>query len=610
MGKRFPIILFFLLVSLSISCLAQDKTDDVSLDRQINNLQSFAKLYGYIRFFYPSEKVANFDWDKFAIEGVNNIRYDTSEIQLANDLRKLFSTVAPALKIYNSSMNMKIYRLSDYEDTTLPGLLAWQHYGVWLSDRSNIYESELVYKDIQTGELKNELFNKFPANGEIYKAKLDSTSFCEFPLTLYSNHTVNIHNEHSYELNKSHNISGPNNGNNYDSTDKEVMLADVIITWNVIQHFYPYFDVIDIDWGKVLKVTLKEALLDKDADEFYDTLRKMIAKLQDGHGVVYYKTEPQASLPVRVEWIENQFVVTASLDTAKIKKGDIIDKIDGISADSILQKQEEYISGSSWLKRYRALNLFGSGEEGTIAAVQLKRGKQKITIKINRRRLNANLFFNNVTEFSYPVLKEISKDIYYVNLHSIDEKTFNNNLNKLATAKGIIFDWRPNGIISQQKSINTLKIIKHLIDSTIYSEKWNVPEVIYPDREDMTFQKTQWSLNPSQPHFNGKFVFIDEPSVFSFGETVMGIVDYYKIGTTVGDTTAGTNGNINFIPLPGGYNIMLTGMRVLKNDGSQLELVGFPPDVPVHKTIKAIIEGRDGYLEKAIEIIKDHTTKK
>ena len=73
----------------------------------------------------------------------------------------------------------------------------------------------------------------------------------------------------------------------------------------------------------------------------------------------------------------------------------------------------------------------------------------------------------------------------------------------------------------------------------------------------------------------------------------------------VGDTTAGTNGNVNFIPLMGGYSIMWTGMKVLKQDGSQHHLIGYRPDYPVKRTIKAIKENRDEYLEKALEILKN-----
>jgi len=45
-------------------------------------------------------------------------------------------------------------------------------------------------------------------------------------------------------------------------------------------------------------------------------------------------------------------------------------------------------------------------------------------------------------------------------------------------------------------------------------------------------------------------------------------------------------------------------MKVLKHGGGQLYLKGFSPDYQVNKTIQAIREGRDEYLEKALEIAR------
>ena len=84
----------------------------------------------------------------------------------------------------------------------------------------------------------------------------------------------------------------------------------------------------------------------------------------------------------------------------------------------------------------------------------------------------------------------------------------------------------------------------------------------------------------------------------------MGIIDHYNLATTVGKATGGCNGNTNTINLPCGYSVIWTGMKVLKHDGSQLYLKGFEPDFPVNETIQAIREGRDEYLEKALEIAR------
>ena len=103
------------------------------------------------------------------------------------------------------------------------------------------------------------------------------------------------------------------------------------------------------------------------------------------------------------------------------------------------------------------------------------------------------------------------------------------------------------------------------------------------------------------------FVFLAGPGAISYGESLMGIVETYKLGEIVGETTAGTNGNINPVKLPGGYTAYYTGMKVLKHDESRHHGVGIQPTVPCFRTIKGIAENRDEPLEKAIKIIELHS---
>jgi C-terminal processing protease CtpA/Prc len=70
----------------------------------------------------------------------------------------------------------------------------------------------------------------------------------------------------------------------------------------------------------------------------------------------------------------------------------------------------------------------------------------------------------------------------------------------------------------------------------------------------------------------------------------------------VGETTAGTNGNINPFALPGGYHITWTGMKVLKHDGSRHHGVGIAPTVPVPRTIRGVADHRDEQLDRALAI--------
>jgi len=72
----------------------------------------------------------------------------------------------------------------------------------------------------------------------------------------------------------------------------------------------------------------------------------------------------------------------------------------------------------------------------------------------------------------------------------------------------------------------------------------------------------------------------------------------------VGQPTAGANGNVTAMGLPGGFQVMWTGMKVVKHDGSQQHMIGILPTVPAVRTIEGVREGRDEVLEKALEVVK------
>ena len=178
-------------------------------------------------------------------------------------------------------------------------------------------------------------------------------------------------------------------------------------------------------------------------------------------------------------------------------------------------------------------------------------------------------------------------------INELDEK-----IEELSNAKGIIFDLRgyPKG---------NHDIITHLIDKHVMSAIWNVPQIIYPDHENISGFSTEgrWDVKPKSPKFKGKIVFLTDGRAISYAESFMGIIENYKLAEIIGETTAGANGNINPFTLPGNFNISWTGMKVLKHDKSQHHLIGIKPTIPLKRTIKGIKEGKDELFDKAIELI-------
>src|SRR5687767_11701460 len=62
-------------------------------------LHAFAKLYGYVRWFHPSDDVAAADWDAIAIDGARSVVLAENRDELAEVLRKIFDPVAPTLEL-------------------------------------------------------------------------------------------------------------------------------------------------------------------------------------------------------------------------------------------------------------------------------------------------------------------------------------------------------------------------------------------------------------------------------------------------------------------------------------------------------------------------------
>lgn len=133
---------------------------------------------------------------------------------------------------------------------------------------------------------------------------------------------------------------------------------------------------------------------------------------------------------------------------------------------------------------------------------------------------------------------------------------------------------------------------------------WRAPRQIHPDQDGpISYRTSNWTLDPAQIRFRGQAVLLTNASAISYSETILGIVAHYRLGDIVGQATAGANGDVNWFTLPGGYTIHWTGARVLKHDDSQHHLVGIQPTLPIERSLRAVREGRDEYLEAALALI-------
>lgn len=145
------IIICFIISSFCVACQSNTtNSKEQDLETRVENLETFARLYGYARWFHPSDEAKEIDWDKFAILGVRKVENIKSTAALRDTLYRLFSPIVQGLQIYDARkpeiFNSKILLSPDLNAKSV----AWQHLGVYLNEDSNIYSSMRTNK-IESG---------------------------------------------------------------------------------------------------------------------------------------------------------------------------------------------------------------------------------------------------------------------------------------------------------------------------------------------------------------------------------------------------------------------------------------------------------------------------
>ncbi len=579
--------------------VAADEPARPLADRGVENLVAFTRLAGLVRYFHPSDQAAAVDWNRFVLAGVQRVEKASGPEDLAHDLTALFLPLAPTVRVFPTGRPEPVppELLAAPAGVAKPRIVAWRHFGVGMAAKggSSPYRSERVDNLTPQVDLEGAAVDlALPEPGKPLAVDLGGGVSALVPLALYSGEkgTLPAVPEGVGPAQPDKPMGFVPSGN-----DRATRLGDVVLAWNVFEHFYPYFDIVPVDWPAELRRALRSAATDRDERAFLDTLRRLVAALHDGHGNVFSRTGPSYHLPLLWDWVEGQLVVTRvdHEHAASVERGDVVLAIDGRPAAQALAAEEELISAATpqW-RRYRALTTLLAGPSGSVSLALRHPAGGVATVTLTR---SLPAYGTGAIEEQRPdKIAEVAPGILYLDVGRVGDEDFKGALDRLVRARGIVFDFR-----GYPKT--TPLLLQHLTGKAIHSAQWKVPIVTRPDRQEMTFGTSSWTLEPVAPRLTAKLAFLIDGRAISYAESCLGIVENYHLGELVGSPTAGTNGDVNPFSLPGGYRVTWTGMQVLKHDGSRHHGVGILPTVPASPTIQGIAAGRDEVLERAIAVV-------
>ena len=389
--------------------------------------------------------------------------------------------------------------------------------------------------------------------------------------------------------------------------DAGYRLLSLFRYWNMVQYFSPYKHLIGEDWNKVLPEFIPRFINAKDAMDYDMTAMALISSIRDTHANIWSSPKGLSeyrgkySPPFIAKFVEGKLVVTGYYNDTlsveeKIKIGDVITSINGVAVDSLIKKFLPLTAASNYETQLRDMprNYLLRSNNATFNLNILRDGQSMVVSQdaVAFASLNFNAVYNPHPE--QPGFYLIDDKIGYL----FPGKYHNKDLPLIKKAfkdtRGIIIDMR-----CYPSEFMPFTFVPYVKQGKASFVKFSQGSVANPG----LFVMSEPLATRSDNDYKGKIVVIvNEESQSQAEYTTMAFQSSTNV-TVIGSKTAGADGNVSAIVLPGGISTMISGIGILYPDGTETQRKGVKIDVHVKPTIAGVKAGKDEMLDKAKEII-------
>ena len=165
-----------------------------------------------------------------------------------------------------------------------------------------------------------------------------------------------------------------------------------------------------------------------------------------------------------------------------------------------------------------------------------------------------------------------------------------------STCKGLIIDLRcyPSEFI-------VFTLGKYLMPGSTPFVKFSQGNIAAPGLFTVSSNLSIGDFNAD--YYKGKIVILVNEITQSQAEYTTMAFRVVPHGFVIGSTTAGADGNVSAIMLPGGISTMISGLGVYYPNGTETQRKGIVPDLFIRPSVQDIRKNKDVLIDKAIEII-------
>ncbi len=388
--------------------------------------------------------------------------------------------------------------------------------------------------------------------------------------------------------------------------DAGYQLLSLYRLWNIVEYWFPYRDLLEQSWENELTAFIPRIAQASTADEYKRELLAFISRIHDTHANLWSSLDARppvgtCTIPVTLRFIENQVVVTGFTDVASgpasgLKRGDVVTALDGVPVTQLVERWSPFYAASNQPTRLR--DIAASMTRGACGAVPIRvsRDSAPLELKPERTQPKPGPVPGATHDRSGEAFQKLSPEVAYLKLSSVKASQADAYVEAAAGTKGMIIDIR-----NYPSEFVVFALGSHLVDRPTEFARFTAGDPTSPGA--FHWRGAPISLMPASPRYTGKIVIlVDETSLSQAEYTTMAFRSAPN-AVVVGSTTAGADGNVSPIPLPGGLRSMISGIGVFYPDKKPTQRIGIVADIEARPTIQGVRSGRDEVLEAALRHI-------
>jgi len=372
-----------------------------------------------------------------------------------------------------------------------------------------------------------------------------------------------------------------------------------------VRYWYPYLYVNGGDWNTVLPEFIPRMISARNAVEYHMAMMEATARLNDAHvgasSAVIMATLGDRNPAIQTRWLDSALVVWQQmpvtgmqLDSSYLRAGDVITHVDGRRVADLRRELAKYVAAGN-----------PAVFERKLASMMLRTNADSVTYTIDRAGATLTRRIAMLppptgpqSQTVFPVrdlAKVLPGNIGYLNMY-ISPNQVDSAIAIVRNSSGIVFDvrYRPRDTMFQFAQFLNPDPRPFVTFTSVDST--------YPGQVRWEAGSPVGRVNPD--HYRGRVAILVDERTQSHSEFTTMALRTAPENKVIGSQTAGADGDVTSMQLPGGISVVFTGLGVYYPDGKPTQRIGIVPDIVIKPTLKGFRAGRDEVLERAIAYIR------